>query len=298
MVGVGLLLLSIPFMLLVGISLVRPRRSKAPPADDETPAFGNRAFSALKRGALAWAYGMPSILGLALLMSILPVSLPFFPFGWLWALVVLGCLIWGAVRPRYYDDGIDRVRNGMRIGWGLLFVSLAFLSLPTYFGASIIAQSAFGFIDNKRKEHHVTADRFTRLKFAFAEPVASRMIPKDATDITLNFRFGFGMAMGADADMRCSVTREGLDRFAQANGYVFQSESIEKNDCPNGAPDIDWIHDAYRKYNPPNWSQTQQVDTYPPKQFLAYNYRYSNCGGYSFLYDIERGILYADWASN
>ena len=35
-----------------------------------------------------------------------------------------------------------------------------------------------------------------------------------------------------------------------------------------------------------------------PKKFLAYNCRYSNCGGYSFFYDVDGQVLYANWSSN
>ena len=48
---------------------------------------------------------------------------------------------------------------------------------------------------------------------------------------------------------------------------------------------------VWEKYNP------SKKTTYP-KEFLAYNYRYATCGGYSFFYDVKAETLYADWASN
>ena len=36
----------------------------------------------------------------------------------------------------------------------------------------------------------------------------------------------------------------------------------------------------------------------PREDFLAYNYRYKTCGGYSFLYDVATKTLYAYWSSN
>lgn len=279
--------LSIPLALIVGLYLVGSGRVAGTPAP-EAEWFSDRALSALKRGVLALAIGAAVLFGLAVALSMLPVSVPFFALGWLWVLAVVGCMAWGALRPRVYDDGINRVKNGARIGWGLLFFALMCLSPLAYLVSSVFAQSGVGITDNRPKLHHVTAEKFSWMKFAFAEPVASEMIPKDATDITFNFRFGLGMALGASADLKCHVNRAELERFAKDHGYDFQSDSITKNACPEGAADCDWVLEVYHRYN--------QVPY--PDRFLAYNYRYATCGGYSFLYDVDNELLYADWASN
>jgi len=99
-------------------------------------------------------------------------------------------------------------------------------------------------------------------------------------------RFG---GLGAFADMRCKVSMEGLMVFAKKSSYEFQSESIEKNACTNG-PEVSFIDDVWRKYNP--------GDVPYPTKFLAYNFIRGNCGGYSFLYDVDNETLYATFGSN
>ena len=96
--------------------------------------------------------------------------------------------------------------------------------------------------------------------------------------------------MGAGAWLRCRVSKEGLQEFARINDYVFQSESINKNSCTNGPVNVSFISEAWRHHNP--------EDTPYPKNFLAYNFILPNCGGYSFLYDVDNETLYGEYGSN
>jgi hypothetical protein len=109
---------------------------------------------------------------------------------------------------------------------------------------------------------------------------------------------------GGSAELRCHVEKEDLLVFAKDRGYEFQSESVSRNDCKDGCEDCDFIHIVWEKFNrfavcskdehsSPEW----KVSPYP-KDFLAYNYRYKTCGGFSFLYDVATKTLYACWSSN
>ncbi len=56
----------------------------------------------------------------------------------------------------------------------------------------------------------------------------------------------------------------------------------------NGMGDVTFVDHVWRKYN----------KGLLPNDFLAYNCRYANGGGVSFLYDVAAGTLYAQWSSN
>lgn len=98
--------------------------------------------------------------------------------------------------------------------------------------------------------------------------------------------------LGCGAELRCEVTQEGLAEFAKANKYTFQSESITKNFCTDKeavADGCDWIRSVYERYN---------GNHDYPKKFHSYNFIYPSCAGFSFLYDVEKSVLYARWGSN
>ena len=319
MVGIALVL-GVPLAILVALYLVSPRRWRKAFVPADALPFRDRAFSALKRAALAWAWGMLAMLLVSAVLAVLPFPVPFFIVGWSVPVAAVLAALWGVLRPRIYADRVDRVMNGARIGWLLLVIALPFVYLPACLFGSALARTGFGGMGLRRgekpKAYHVTAERYGVAKFAFASPISEKMIPEDATDIIFDFRFGLfgGTMLGADAELKCNVSREGLERFARANGYKFRPDSYRKNECADGPQNCDFIRMTFDKYNPPRpttrWQSgekmpdgtwkwepgTELVEL--PKKFLAYNCRYSNCGGYSFLYDIERRVLYACWCSN
>ena len=224
------------------------------------------------------------------------------------------------MRPRTYEDRVDRIRNGARIGWLLLVICLPLVYLPICLFGSALSRTGFGGLglrrDEKPKKYHITAERYSAARFAFASPISESMIPEDATDIIFDFRFGLfgGTMLGAGAELKCKVSREGLEKFAKDNKYKFRSDSYEKNECADGPQNCDFIWMTFDKYNPPRpstraWSEEKMPDgtvkwepilepVERPKKFLAYNYIYSNCGGYSFFYDVDGQVLYANWSSN
>ena len=320
MIGIALVL-GVLLAILVALRLVSPRRWRKASVPADALPFRNKAFSALKRAALAWAWGMLAMLLASAALAELSFPVPFSILGWSVPVAVVLAAVWGVLRPRTYEDRVDRARNGARIGWLLLVIALPFVYLPVCLFGSALARNGFGGLGLRRsekpKEYHITAERYSAAKFAFASPISESMIPEDATDIIFDFRFGLfgGTMLGAGAELKCKVSREGLEKFAKDNKYKFRSDSYEKNECADGSQeDCDWIWTTFDKYNPPHEStRCQYAEKMPdgtikwkpikepverPRKFLAYNYRYRNCGGYSFFYDVDGQILYANWSSN
>ena len=319
MIGI-VLVLGVPLAILVALYLVSPQRWRKASVPADALPFRDKTFSALKRAALAWAWGMLAMLLVSAVLAVLPIPVSFFIVGWSVPVAVVLAAVWGTLRPRTYEDRVDRVRNGARIGWLLLVIALPFVYLPVCLFGSALARTGFGGLGLRRNEkpkaYHIKAERYSTTKFAFASPISEKMIPEDGTDIIFDFRFGLfgGTMLGAGAELKCKVSREGLEKFAKDNKYKFRSDSYKKNECADGPQNCDWIWTTFDKYNPPHKStRCQSAEKMPdgtwkwepilepverPKKFLAYNYRYSNCGGYSFFYDVDRQILYANWSSN
>ena len=165
-----------------------------------------------------------------------------------------------------------------------IFLSIAFIAVDVVAGV--------GFDGHKNpREFAVESPSYESVRFRMAGSVATRMIPPDATDIKFVYRPGLGGVFGGSAELRCRVEKEALLAFAKDEGYAFRSDSYMFNACADGPQECDFINGIWRKYHP------NEEATYP-KDFLAYNYRYATCGGYSFFYDVKAKILYANWASN
>ena len=319
MIGIALVL-GVLLAILVALRLVSPQRWRKASVPADALPFRNKAFSALKRAALAWAWGMLAMLLASAALAELSFPVPFSILGWSVPVAVVLAAVWGALRPRTYEDRVDRIRNGARIGWLLLVICLPLVYLPICLFGSALSRTGFGGLglrrDEKPKKYHITAERYSAAKFTFASPISESMIPEDATDIIFDFRFGLfgGTMLGAGAELKCKVSREGLEKFAKDNKYKFRSDSYEKNECADGPQNCDFIWMTFDKYNPPRpstraWSEEKMPDgtvkwepilepVERPKKFLAYNYIYSNCGGYSFFYDVDGQVLYANWSSN
>ena len=319
MIGIALVL-GVLLAILVALRLVSPQRWRKASVPADALPFRNKAFSALKRAALAWAWGMLAMLLASAALAELSFPVPFSILGWSVPVAVVLAAVWGALRPRTYEDRVDRIRNGARIGWLLLVICLPLVYLPICLFGSALSRTGFGGLglrrDEKPKKYHITAERYSAARFAFASPISESMIPEDATDIIFDFRFGLfgGTMLGAGAELKCKVSREGLEKFAKGNKYKFRSDSYEKNECADGPQNCDFIWMTFDKYNPPRpstraWSEEKMPDgtvkwepilepVERPKKFLAYNYIYSNCGGYSFFYDVDGQVLYANWSSN
>ena len=129
MIGIALVL-GVPLAILVALYLVSPQRWRKASVPADALPFRNRAFSALKRAALAWAWGMLAMLFVSAGLAALPFPIPFFLVGWSVPVAVVLAALWGVLRPRTYEDRVDRARNGARIGWLLLVIALPFVYLP------------------------------------------------------------------------------------------------------------------------------------------------------------------------
>ena len=212
--------------------------------------------------------------------------------GVFWFIVSSPILVflWGCVSPHKYQDGKRRTGLshlvGITIACGIqgLLLLIAFGLVYIFPGASseCVIQ---------------TATRDTNIFRAYrAAAIADRLIPDNAQDITLYFNPGDWLG-GGHAELRCTCTLEELQAFATKQGYAFQNESIKTNANPTTGPsmDGDHIYVAWMRFHP------EGSDFAPPEyptEFLAYNYRYGNGGGLSFLYDVPNRTLYATYAHN
>ena len=118
-----------------------------------------------------------------------------------------------------------------------------------------------------------------------------KLVPEGAREI--EYFHHPSVFRGEYAFVRCSCTQEELQRFAAKHGYEFQGEDMTRNANPDGAKNGYSIEPAWRHFYP-------DFATCPPypEKFLAYNYIFRNHGGTAFLYDVEKGMLYARWSSN
>lgn len=247
-----------------------------------------RLYSASKRAALAWTVEM-------VFCAVAYAGFGFYDARWLpagchWFLMVaisVAAFAWGFAFPRTYTDGAERSKNRRGLAWTALAVLLFFVFSAVFLVSRIIvpfrnATSESGMIE-------IRADKWSAWEFRTAS-VAPAMIPWDAKDIDFIFSPITGLLpLGGLAELRCMVEKDALLAFAKARGYGFQADDVSRNACTNGCGDCDFVWQVWRKYN---------GDAPYPKDFLAYNFRYASCGGYSFLYDVGSKMLYAQWSSN
>ena len=282
-----LFLLSIPTA--IGFALTRLFAGRR--GDPSTTPFRNRLYSGLKRMACAWGI---EIAVCAIAFVVLGYwNLGFIPGGYHFRLMVWAAILgfaWGILSPRVYADGIDRVKSGRRLAWGLLAFYLFVVMSTAFIAVGVVAGVGFDGHKNPR-EFVIESPRYDSVKFRVAGSVATKMVPSGATDIKFIYRPGLGGVFGGSAELRCHVEKDALLAFAKDKGYAFRSDSYTFNACADGPQDCGFIHWVWEKYNPSG------EKTYP-KEFLAYNYRYASCGGYSFFYDVKAKVLYAAWASN
>lgn len=215
--------------------------------------------------------------------------LPMRYYYWLMLALPVVAFTWGIMKPRVYSDGVERVKNG-RIG---AWITLAILLFPMFTIIFFISRPIAPYLHRignpQSSEIVIRATEWNAWKFRMAD-VAPDMIPWDATDIELKYTPTKGLLpLGGRAELRCKVEKDDLLAFAKARGYEFQSESVKRNSCAKGCSDCDFVWQVWHKYN---------GDTPYPNDFLAYNYRYATCGGYSFFYDVNTKTLYAQWSSN
>lgn len=245
--------------------------------------WSSRIYSAAKRATLAWTAVM-----LFCVVAVIGVGdarlLPGYGDHWLMVAVPVAAFVWGLAKPRVYTDGFERDKNGRYGAWLMLSIVLFFVFMPFWGTMQMIAW--YRSADRSVVEIHAEEWSYWRFRMS---PVAPKMIPWAAKDIDFHYTPPAFLGLGGSAEVRCKVEKDDLLAFAKSHGYEFQGESIDRNSCTNGCGDCDFVSSVLHKYN-----GSIQL----PKSFLAYNYRYSTCGGYSFLYDIATKTLYAQWSSN
>ena len=258
--------------------------------DERVGPWSCRLYSAAKRAVLAWVaeivFCVVVFLGLGYYdSSFLPGRYHY----WLMLALPVVAFTWGVMKPRVYSDGAERVKNGRIGAWITLTILLFPMFTIVFFISRPIAPYLHRSINPQSSEIVIRAPEWSAWKFRMVD-VATDMIPWDATDIELKYTpiKGF-LPLGGSAELRCKVEKDDLLAFAKARGYEFQSESVSHNSCAKGCGDCDFVWQVWHKYN---------GDTPYPNDFLAYNYRYATCGGYSFFYDVNTKMLYAQWSSN
>lgn len=167
-------------------------------------------------------------------------------------------------------------------------------------GLAVIKRRIDSAFKGERRDVVLECPVYDEAKLAEANFLVKTMVPTNATDIWLRLSYTRRGFMGSPGDyfdgfgaaawLRCRVGKEGLQEFAKMNDYVFQSESIKKNFCTNGPDNVSFIDLTWRQHNP--------KDTPYPTNFLAYNFIWPDCGGYSFLYDVDNETLYGEYGSN
>ncbi|MBR4125048.1 MAG: hypothetical protein IKR13_02485 [Victivallales bacterium] len=204
-------------------------------------------------------------------------------------LPVFSAFVWGLLAPRKYSDG------KLRTSFSHL------LRQTTYCGiqcAILFVSYSFFFFSQASHEYTIQADTRNHANFrtSGAGRLADQLVPDGARDITLYFQPGDFLG-GGKAELRCICTQEELQAFAAKNNYDFQAESITKNANPQTGSswDIDCIHFTWKRFHP---EDDPLAPPEYPSNFLAYNYRYGNGGGFSFLYDVEAQTLYASYDHN
>ena len=267
----------------LAIHLFRTRNGRCSNALEAAGAWSSRLHSASKRAALAWTAEMAFCI-------IVYMGIGWYDSQWLpekyhfWILcaIPVAAFVWGIARPRIYRNS----QNGRGLAW----LALAVLLFPVFAATFDVSRPIASCLHGERggEELTIRADKWSAWKFRMAD-IAPVIVPWAARDIELVFRPCAVLGLGGHATMRCKVSKRDLAAFAKARGYGFQAESIVRNACADGCGDSDFVWQAWRKYN---------GSTAYPEDFLAYNYRYATCGGYSFLYDVATETLYAEWSSN
>ena len=108
--------------------------------------------------------------------------------------------------------------------------------------------------------------------------------PVDATNITYKLWAG-GLSMSEM--LKCHVSKESFMAFAKKNGWTLRSDTYSYNSrtkIDDGCDVISWL--------------LREFDGTTPTNYLSYNYFYTNNGGITVLYDVDREIMYYSDSTN
>ena len=108
--------------------------------------------------------------------------------------------------------------------------------------------------------------------------------PVDATNITYKLWTG-GLSMSEM--LKCHVSKESFTAFAKKKDWTLRSDTYSYNSrtkTDDGCDVISWL--------------LREFDETAPTNYLSYNYFYTNNGGITVLYDVDREIMYYGDSTN
>ena len=144
----------------------------------------------------------------------------------------------------------------------------------------------FGML-SRAKNIHAADYQKTMSMSKSANWLAKQMIPEGATDIDFYHKPGFSPY----AYSKCSCTQEQIKAFELAHGYDFQGDNPFKNSDNDNPGDINGIDTALDHFNAEEKYHVHEI-----KNFLAYNCIHRNGGGFSFLYIVDKQVLYGRYS--
>ena len=254
----------------------------------EPAAWRSRWYSAATRGmlgAIAGA-GIAAMLAALAMVFAVPFKILAGPLIVLPPLAVLGGIVWGAVRPRAYTPAGRP--NPLEIA------GMAFLMLPIVIFLCGIVWMVSAFVAGTSGERlDFSADVFdavaVRRGGRFVERTAT-FVPPGAT----NFRCEGYSGWGGAVRFSCEVGESNFLAHAAANGVELRRDdptfsadpatakwSRGSRYFPDGTPFLDRLTDGTR-----------------PERFWYHDRRFGNGGGWTVLYDIDRGVLHGYYNAN
>lgn len=187
-------------------------------------------------------------------------------------LASLGAFLWGVFVPQKYHDGQIRGNASRIIALLGMSLSLGVLLLCGYGIADTICISGL----NGDRTYEIRLDAYSEKEFKRINAfMAWKMIPQDATDITVKYHPSF--MWGAHCDTECKVDSDGLQKFAREKGWIF-SEFDE----------ADWsiVDGQIIEKRPEDLPKLRVIDRAP------------NGGGFTLIYNPNTQILSGNWSSN
>ena len=251
----------------------------------EPAAWRSRWYSAATRGTVGAIAGTAFAAAVAFLFLSLGIG-PWaaVPVAVAPPLAMLAGIVWGAVRPRAYAPARKPAPE--------LIAAMAIFGIPlALFLCFLVWVSAVFFVGTSGERLDFSADVFdaaaTRRGGRFVERTAT-FVPPGAT----NFRCEGYSGWGGAVRFSCEVGESNFLAHAAANGVelrsddpTFSADPATAEWCrgymPDGTPFLDCLTDGTR-----------------PERFWYHDRRFENGGGWTVLYDIDRGVLYGYYNAN
>ena len=255
-----------------------------PDENVQSALWRSRWYSAAKRGmlgALAGAALSAAVAFLFLALGIGPWGVG--PVVAVVPLLAFAGIVWGARRPRAYTDAGKP--NPMEIA-GLVFLVLP---IALCLAACVWAMSVFA-VGTAGDSFDCSAEVFDVAATGRAGRFVEKYVPAGAKD----FRCKGYAGRGGRVRFSCEVGESNFLAHAAANGVelrrddpTFSADPATAEWCrgkrfmSDGTPFLDHLTDGTR-----------------PERFWYHDRRFENGGGWTVLYDIDRGVLYGHYSAN